>query len=189
MKRFQIHLVRHLKNQLSNLLLLLVSVLIFLFVKNISDYFFYNYDINAYDLALDLYRFAFLLAIIALREGVKLIIGNTLYVVLKNVLINNFVDRYFGYTDWSWNDFLTIAITLIELLIIKNKILMEKLKKLAKKHWALIGIIAAFIVDHSFDILKNSGLSLTQIDFVKGLGVVFVGYFWNPKNNNQNIEN
>jgi hypothetical protein len=106
--------------QLSNLLLLLLSISIFLFVKNISDFAYYQYLINAYELALDLYRLAFLIAIIALRDGVKLIIGNTLYVVLKNILINNFVDRYFGYTDWSWNDFLTIAITLIEL-IFKNK--------------------------------------------------------------------
>lgn len=55
--------------------------------------------------------------------------------------------------------------------------------KLIKKHWALIGIIIAFIVDHSFDILQNSGLSLTQIDLIKALGVIVVGYFWNPKPN------
>lgn len=92
-----------------------------MFVKNISDFFYYKYNINAYELALDLYRFDFLLVIIALREGVKLLIGNTSYVVLKNLIINNFIDRYFGYNDWSWNDFLTIAITLIELLIFKNE--------------------------------------------------------------------
>ncbi len=55
------------------------------------------------------------------------------------------------------------------------------MKKFVKKHWALIGIVAAFIVDHSFDILKNSGLSIIHIDLIKGFGVIMVGYFWNPK--------
>jgi hypothetical protein len=55
------------------------------------------------------------------------------------------------------------------------------MKKFVKKHWALIGLIVAFIIDHSFDILKNSGLSITHIDLIKGFGVIMVGYFWNPK--------
>jgi hypothetical protein len=58
---------------------------------------------------------------------------------------------------------------------------MKTLKKLVVKHWALIGLIAAFVVDHTFDILKNSELSLTEVDLIKGLGVIVCGYFWNPK--------
>jgi hypothetical protein len=58
---------------------------------------------------------------------------------------------------------------------------MKTLKKLVAKHWALIGLIVAFIVEHTFDILKNSGLSLTEVDLIKGLGVIITGYFWNPK--------
>jgi hypothetical protein len=63
---------------------------------------------------------------------------------------------------------------------------MKTLKKLVAKHWALIGLIAAFVVDHSFDILKNSGLSLTEVDLIKGLGVIVVGYLWNPKKSSIN---
>jgi uncharacterized membrane protein YdcZ (DUF606 family) len=132
-------------------------------------------------LALDLYRLAFLISIIALRDGVKSIIGNTLYVVIKNVLINNFIDRYFGYTDWSWNDFLTIAITLIELLIFKNKKYMKTLKKLVAKHWALIGLLATVYVDNAFEILANSGLSDGTIKLIHLSGVIICGYLWNPK--------
>lgn len=55
------------------------------------------------------------------------------------------------------------------------------MKKFIKKHWALIGLVSAFVVDHVFDILKNSGLTATQVDLVQGLGVILVGYFWNPK--------
>lgn len=56
------------------------------------------------------------------------------------------------------------------------------MKNFIKKHWALIGLIIAFLVDHAFDILKNSGLTLVEVDLIKGLGVIIVGYFWNPKN-------
>lgn len=55
------------------------------------------------------------------------------------------------------------------------------MKKILKKHWALIGLIIAFIVDHSFDILIDSGMTATQVDIFQGLGVLLVGYFWNPK--------
>ncbi len=56
------------------------------------------------------------------------------------------------------------------------------MEKLLNKHWALIGLIVAFLVDHTFDILKNSGLTLIEVDLIKGLGVIIVGYFWNPSN-------
>ena len=61
------------------------------------------------------------------------------------------------------------------------------MKKFLKKHWALIGLIAAFLVDHTFDILKNSELSLIEVDLIKGLGIIIVGYFWNPANKKSSL--
>ena len=55
------------------------------------------------------------------------------------------------------------------------------MKTLIKKHWAFIGLIAAFIVDHMYEILANTGLSEIKIDLIKLFGVFVVGYFWNPK--------
>jgi hypothetical protein len=62
---------------------------------------------------------------------------------------------------------------------------MKTLKKLVAKHWALIGLLAGVYVDHSFEILANSGLSDGTIKLIHLSGVVIVGYFWNPKKTEQ----
>jgi hypothetical protein len=41
-----------------------------------------------------------------------------------------------------------------------------------------------FIVDHTFDILKNSGLSPLEIEFIKGLGAILYGKLQLWKNQN-----
>jgi hypothetical protein len=57
------------------------------------------------------------------------------------------------------------------------------MKNFMKKNWALIGLIVAFFVDHSFDILKNSGLTELSIELIKGLGAIISGYYWTSKYN------
>lgn len=57
------------------------------------------------------------------------------------------------------------------------------MKKFLTKNWSLIGLIVGFMLDHSFDILKNSGLTLTQIDLIKGLGAIIAGYYWTSNHN------
>lgn len=55
------------------------------------------------------------------------------------------------------------------------------MKKIIKKHWALLGLLATVYVDHAYDILSSSGLSESAIKLIHLSGVIIVGYFWNPK--------
>jgi len=73
-----------------------------------------NFGYNSWKTGIDILRFNFLLIFIALRDGVKKLIGSLFYRILIYILINNFIDKYFGYTTWSWNDCLTVFITIIE---------------------------------------------------------------------------
>lgn len=62
------------------------------------------------------------------------------------------------------------------------------MKNFIKKYWVLIGMIMAFILDHSFDILKGFGLSELNIDLVKGLGTLIYGYFFTSKYNEKQVK-
>lgn len=62
------------------------------------------------------------------------------------------------------------------------------MKKFIKKNWSLIGLIVAFLVDKTFVILDNSGLSHDQIDIIKGLGAIVSGYYWTTKHNEKILE-
>jgi hypothetical protein len=73
-----------------------------------------NFGYNSWKTGIDILRFNFLLIFISLRDGVKKLIGSLFYRILIYILINNFIDIYFGYTTWSWNDFLTVFVTIIE---------------------------------------------------------------------------
>jgi hypothetical protein len=157
---------------------LIISVLILLFSSTIANY---NTTVNeAWIIWKNLNYFNYVIIFWALHKEVIEKIGKTGYKIVVSLLVNYFIDQYFELKGWSWNDLITVGFIVVEL-IFKNKKHMRTLKKLVAKHWALIGLIAAFIVDHSFDILKNSGLSLTEVDIIKGLGVIVVGYLWNPK--------
>ena len=121
MKRFQIRLDPSQKAQLNRVLLiidtaLLISgIVLILLVKKIVDYLYFIYDIDPWDLALDLYRFAFMLAIFGLRNAsVRRLIKPTGFRIIFYLLINNFYDRYHGITDWSTNDTITVIIVCIE---------------------------------------------------------------------------
>jgi len=61
------------------------------------------------------------------------------------------------------------------------------MKKFIVKYWVLIGMICAFTLDHSFDILKGFGLSDLNTDLIKGVGMLMYGYFFTSKYNNKKI--
>jgi hypothetical protein len=162
---------------------LLISIVLLLFSSQIVNY---NTTVDeAWFIWKNLNYFNYVIIFWALRKEVIEKIGETGYKIVVSLLVNYFIDQYFELKGWSWNDLITVGVIVVEL-IFKNKKYMRTLKKLVAKHWALIGLIAAFIVDHSFDILKNSGLSLTEVDIIKGLGVIVVGYLWNPKKSSIN---
>lgn len=61
------------------------------------------------------------------------------------------------------------------------------MKDFIKKYWILIGLVLAFTLDHSFDILKGFGISELNIDLIKGLGTLIYGYFFTSKYNEKKV--
>ncbi|TAE78722.1 MAG: hypothetical protein EAY81_11980 [Bacteroidetes bacterium] len=57
------------------------------------------------------------------------------------------------------------------------------MRKFIKENWQIIGLVAGFAVDNTFDILKDSGLTDTYQNLIKGLGALIVAYYWNSPNN------
>lgn len=121
LKQFQIHLEPRQKGQLDrvlliiNTVLLLTGILLILFVKRITDALYFIYDIEPWALAIDLYRFAALLIIFALRNvSVTRLITAIGFRVIFYLLINNFYDRFYGITDWSTNDTITVLLIGVE---------------------------------------------------------------------------
>lgn len=62
------------------------------------------------------------------------------------------------------------------------------MKNFFKKNWSLIGLIFAFILDNSFDILRDSGLTQPVIDLIRGIGAIVSGYFWTTDYNKKVVE-
>lgn len=56
----------------------------------------------------------FTIAYYSLRSEVKKLITYFGYKIVIYLLINYFIDEYFGLKDWSLNDFITIAIIVLE---------------------------------------------------------------------------
>jgi len=103
-----------------NKIVLVISIILALFSANIANIIYDNYQIEPWLFTINLLRFDFLLVIFALRTEVKNLIGGMWYRIIVYILINNFIDRYFGITDWSINDYLTIIIVILEYLIHKK---------------------------------------------------------------------
>jgi len=103
------------ENQLKDLnkVLFLTSLILFFISSYLANYISIDADSAWNNFALIL-RFDFLLIFISLKDGVKKFIGKLFYRIIVYLLINNFIDKYFGYTTWSWNDCLTVFITIIE---------------------------------------------------------------------------
>lgn len=66
----------------------------------------------------------------ALRKEVKNLITNIGYKIFIYLLVNYFFDKYFGYTDWTWNDFITVALIFVELFF-----------KIKKNRWQIFNLM------------------------------------------------
>ena len=103
-----------------NRLILILSVILFFSGSYIANYI--SKDANsAWDNFSLILRFNYWLLIIALRSEFKNLIGELLFNIVKWIIINNFIDRYFGLETWSWNDIFTVYAILLEYYIYKNK--------------------------------------------------------------------
>jgi hypothetical protein len=104
----------------------ILSVILALFSGDIANILYESYQIEPWLFTINLLRFDFLLMIFSLRLEVKKYIGSMWYKIIVYILINNFIDRYFGITGWSWNDYITIVAVIIEYLI--HKKIISKIK-------------------------------------------------------------
>ena len=99
--------------------LIVISILLLIKTANISDYLLDKYNIESWKFSLNLTRLCYLLMLYALRIEVKKLIGSMLYRVVVYVLINNFIDRFFGIEGWSWNDYITIMVVVLDFVLQK----------------------------------------------------------------------
>lgn len=74
-------------------------------------------DKNSWEIGINIYRLDFLLILIALQKEVKRLITIVGYRVITYLLINHFIDKYLGYTDWSYNDAVTLATIELDLML------------------------------------------------------------------------
>jgi hypothetical protein len=109
------------EEQLKNLnkLLLLLSVCGVFFGNYVANYFGKDSD-TCWVYYASILICSFLLLLIALKKEINNLIGGTWYKIIVYILINNFIDRYFGITGWSWNDYITIVAVVLEYLIYKK---------------------------------------------------------------------
>ena len=99
-------------------LLLIVCCLLFFSSSYIANY---NTTVDdAWKRWNFLMYFNFTLMFISLRKEAKKLITNTGYKIVLYLLINYFIDKYFGLKEWSFNDLLTVAFILLELIIKKR---------------------------------------------------------------------
>jgi amino acid permease len=53
----------------------------------------------------------------SLRSEAIRLITKTGYKIILYLLINYFIDKYFGLDSWSWNDYLTVVLIGIEAVV------------------------------------------------------------------------
>ena len=58
--------------------------------------------------------FNFTLMFFSLRSEAIKLITKTGYKIILYLLINFYIDKYFGLDSWSWNDFITLILIGIE---------------------------------------------------------------------------
>lgn len=106
--------------------LLIVVIFIILLGPDFSNHIEETFGYNSWELCLNLYRFDFLLLLIALRDKVKKLISSYGYRIIIYLLVNHFADRYFDIKSWSWNDTLTVAAIAFEYIFEKLKVYYRK---------------------------------------------------------------
>ena len=72
--------------------------------------------------------FDFLLIFVALRVEVIRLIGLHWFKLIAYILINHFIDRMFGLNGYSWNDFITIMLVLLEFILYENELFNKRSK-------------------------------------------------------------
>lgn len=108
-------LTEHQKASLDKLLKI-TSISLMLFAVYYCDYLYPKGGTISWQLNLDLYRLAFLLLIFTIKKGFIKEIAIAL-------LINHYVDSYFGLKGWTINDTITVVYVGVKTLsvIIKNR--------------------------------------------------------------------
>tara|TARA_R110000851_G_scaffold23896_1_gene69578 strand:+ start:115 stop:345 length:231 start_codon:yes stop_codon:yes gene_type:complete len=63
------------------------------------------------------------------------------------------------------------------------------MKKIIKKYWPLIALIASFLLERSLNIFSSIGFSPEQADLAKAFGTLIYGYFFTSNYNVKLTEN
>jgi F0F1-type ATP synthase assembly protein I len=97
-------------NKALRIISVIISVLLMLFSGYLCDYVYALDDDSAWKLMLNLYRLAFLVLIFTIKNGFikEIAIG---------LLINHYIDRFYGLKDWTLNDTITLIIIVIRTLV------------------------------------------------------------------------
>lgn len=56
------------------------------------------------------------------------------------------------------------------------------MKKVIEKHWALIGFIAAFLLDSQFGIIDAIAPNEMVARLIQGVGAIILAHFWQSEN-------
>ena len=100
-----------------NKIALVLSVVLLLFSSEIANY---NTTVNdAWFVWKNLIHFNYVIIFWSLKKEVIEKIGEIIYKIIIYLLLNYFIDQYFGLKGWSWNDFLTVTLIILELIIKK----------------------------------------------------------------------
>lgn len=120
MKQLRDYLILKERQQLGlNRVLLVIALLLYVFSTEIANY---GTTVNeAWVLWKNILMFDLTLVVFSLRNEVKKLITNFNYKAVFYLLLNYFIDQYFGLQGWSWNDFITVMIIIIEYKFKKNE--------------------------------------------------------------------
>lgn len=72
--------------------------------------------------------FDFLLIFVALRNEVIRLIGLHWFKLIAYILINHFIDSALGFEGYTWNDFITIMLVLLEFILYENELFNKRSK-------------------------------------------------------------
>jgi hypothetical protein len=56
------------------------------------------------------------------------------------------------------------------------------MKNFFKKHWALIGFVLAFTLDHQFQIIENFVNDPFWSNIIRGIGAIVLAKYWSTEN-------
>jgi hypothetical protein len=95
-----------------NRLLLVFAVIFYIYSDDIANY---HSTVNeAWWRWKNILMVDFTLIVFALRSEIKSLVNEIGFKIIFYSLLNYFIDEYYGFKGWSWNDFLTISLILAE---------------------------------------------------------------------------